>query len=171
MSSSSSAAECVFQRCGCSPVSGPPLALVRADLLVAAVAPLREDDGPFVRPWAGKDRHLEAAVIVAIIGDSSGWVDQKQPGPGGDADPAPIGHLQSCRPPQGAKVSLAPMAQTRTHTDDRAERSERRFARKWVSRCGLCQAGGIFRRGRGGDAVVPRSSGRWPHDLRAAVCR
>jgi hypothetical protein len=44
-----------------------PLTLVRADLFVAAVAPLGEDDGPFARPWAGKDRHLETAVIVSPL--------------------------------------------------------------------------------------------------------
>src|SRR5689334_4518799 len=49
------------------PVSGPPLALVRADFFVTAVAPLREDDGSFASPWAGKDRHLEAAVIVSPL--------------------------------------------------------------------------------------------------------
>src|SRR5436305_12622888 len=43
------------------------LTLVRADLFVAAVTPLREDDRPFARLWAGKDRHLEAAVIVSPL--------------------------------------------------------------------------------------------------------
>src|SRR5436305_10948593 len=40
-----------------------PLTLVRADLLVAAVAPLSEHDRPFVCPRTGKDRHLETAII------------------------------------------------------------------------------------------------------------
>jgi hypothetical protein len=40
---------------------------VRADFFVAAVAPLGEDDCPFARPWAGKDRHLEAAIIVSPL--------------------------------------------------------------------------------------------------------
>jgi hypothetical protein len=44
-----------------------PRILVRADFFVTAVAPLREDDRPFARPWAGKDRHLEAALIVSPL--------------------------------------------------------------------------------------------------------
>ena len=36
---------------------------MRADFFVTAVAPLREDDGPFARPWAGKDRHFKSAII------------------------------------------------------------------------------------------------------------
>ena len=49
-----------------------------------AIAPLCEDDRPFVRPWAGKDRHLKAAVIVSpldvpvagslAILEQEGWV-------------------------------------------------------------------------------------------------
>src|ERR1051325_10019195 len=48
-----------------------PASPISTDLLVAAVAPLREDDRPFARPWAGKDRHLEAAIIVSPTGRAS----------------------------------------------------------------------------------------------------
>ena len=43
------------------------LTLVRVDFLVTAIAPLREDDRPFARPRAGKDRHLKAAVIISPL--------------------------------------------------------------------------------------------------------
>ena len=38
-----------------------------AGLFLAAVAPLREHDRPFVCPGTGKDRHLETAVIVSPL--------------------------------------------------------------------------------------------------------
>jgi hypothetical protein len=47
-------------------MSRPPT-LVGADLFETAVAPLREDDGPFARPWAGKNHHLEPTVIVSPL--------------------------------------------------------------------------------------------------------
>jgi hypothetical protein len=44
-----------------------------ADLFVTAVAPLREDDGPFARPRAGKDPHFKAAVIVSPLDVPLAW--------------------------------------------------------------------------------------------------
>jgi hypothetical protein len=101
-------------------VRASALTLVRADFLVTAVTPLREDDRPFARPRAGKDRYLKTAVIISpldvpvagslAILEQECWVRtgyahilltqigqqgiETQSGPGGDADPAPIGHLR-----------------------------------------------------------------------------
>jgi hypothetical protein len=46
-----------------------------------------------------------------MVGDIGGALKSNR-GQAGDADPAAIGHLQSCRVAEGGKVSLSPMAQS-----------------------------------------------------------